>query len=399
MQRRTLARRNRARDGRLWFPTQDGAAVIDPRGIEVNAQSPPVVIETVKIDNNDAVFDKENSKIQIEPAQQNFEIAYTALSFINSENLRFKYKLEGLDDEWIDAGTRRLAYFSHVPPGAYTFRVIAANSDNVWNEQGATLKIVVLPPFYRTWLFLILTVFVIAAIVYLLVRRRFNQLEKERLAQADFSRRLINAHETERRRVAGELHDSIGQSLAMIKNSAVFGGQMISSVADAKEHLAEISGASAQAISEVREIAYNLRPFMLDRLGLTKAISSLLNKIADHSALKIISEIENIDGIFESDAEISVYRIIQECLNNIMKHSEAREVKVKITKRERRVLIKISDNGVGFDIKTRQNEKDGRDGFGLIGMTERVRILGGTFEVNSAIGEGTTIQVEIWKHK
>jgi signal transduction histidine kinase len=248
-------------------------------------------------------------------------------------------------------------------------------------------------------LFLILTVFVIAAVVYLLVRRRFNQLEKERLAQADFSRRLINAHETERRRVAGELHDSIGQSLAMIKNSAVFGGQMISSVADAKEHLAEISGASAQAISEVREIAYNLRPFMLDRLGLTKAISSLLNKIADHSVFKINSEIENIDGIFESDAEISVYRIIQECLNNIMKHSEAREVKVKITKSESHVVIKISDNGVGFDLKPQQNEKAGRDGFGLIGMTERVRILGGTFEVNSAIGEGTTIRVEIWKHK
>ena len=140
----------RARDGRLWFPTQDGAAVIDLREIKANSQPPPVVIETIKIDNNDSEFDKEKSKINIEPAQQNFEIGYTALSFINSENLHFKYKLEGLDDNWIDAGTRRLAYFSRVPPGNYTFRVIAANSDNVWNEQGATLKIVVLSPFYRT---------------------------------------------------------------------------------------------------------------------------------------------------------------------------------------------------------------------------------------------------------
>ncbi len=408
----------RARDGRLWFPTQDGVAVIDPHNIKTNSQPPPVVIETVKIDNElseppaaqagalnaaDSNVNENSaaagSDLIINPHQQNFEISYTALSFINSENLRFKYRLEGLDDEWIDAGTRRLAYFSHVPPGTYTFRVIAANSDGVWNEQGATLRIVVLPPFYRTWWFLILTVFVIVAVVYLLIRRRFNQLEKERLAQADFSRRLINAHETERRRVAGELHDSIGQSLAMIKNSAVFGGKTISSVADAKEHLAEISGASAQAISEVREIAYNLRPFMLDRLGLTKAIGSLLNKIAGNSAIKINSEIENIDEVFESESELSIYRIIQECLNNVMKHSEAREVKVKITKSERGVLIKISDNGKGFDIKKRQNKKDGREGFGLFGMMERVRILGGTFEANSAIGKGTTVKVEIWKHK
>ncbi|MEJ7863297.1 MAG: sensor histidine kinase, partial [Pyrinomonadaceae bacterium] len=279
-----------------------------------------------------------------------------------------------------------------------TFHVIAANSDNVWNEIGATLKIVVLPPFYRTWWFAALAVLGVGAVIYLLFRRRFNKLEKERLAQADFSRRLINAHETERRRVAAELHDSIGQSLAMIKNSAVFGGQTVSNVAEAKEHLAEISGASAQAISEVREIAYNLRPFMLDRLGLTKAISSLLNKIADNSALKIVSEIENIDGLFESEAEISVYRIIQECLNNIMKHSEASEVKVKITKSARGVLIKISDDGKGFDVKT-NNATKRRDGFGLIGMNERVRLLGGTFEIDSAIGEGTTTEVEIWKHK
>ncbi len=404
----------RARDGRLWFPTQDGVAVINPQNIKTNSQPPPVVIETVRIDNElseppaiaggSTVAENPpatagGSDITINSNQQNFEISYTALSFINSENLRFKYRLEGLDDEWIDAGTRRLAYFSHVPPGEFTFRVIAANSNNVWNEQGATLKIVVLPPFYRTWWFAMLTVFGIGAVVYLLVRRRFNQLEKERLAQADFSRRLINAHETERRRVAGELHDSIGQSLAMIKNSAVFGGKTVSSVADAKEHLAEISGASAQAISEVREIAYNLRPFMLDRLGLTKAIGSLLNKIADNSALKINSEIENIDEVFEREGELSIYRIIQECLNNVMKHSEASEVKVKITKSERGVLIKISDNGKGFDIKKRQNKKDGREGFGLFGMTERVRILGGTFEANSAIGEGTTVKVEIWKHK
>src|SRR5262249_41228605 len=148
------------RDGSLWFPTQDGVAIIDPATVTTNSQPPPVVIEGAKVDNNDvdlaASVDSTNeetthtSKLQIDPSQQNFEIQYTALSFINSENLRFKYRLEGLDTDWIDAGTRRTAYFSHVAPGEYTFRVIAANADGVWNTTGKTLKIVVLPPFYRT---------------------------------------------------------------------------------------------------------------------------------------------------------------------------------------------------------------------------------------------------------
>ena len=402
----------KTRDGRLWFPTQDGVAMIDPRELKINEKPPPVVVESVKIDNEDLSFkdanleaDAEQSKIQniksdilIEPSQQNFEIGYTALSFINSENLQFKYKLEGLDSDWIDAGTRRLAYYSHVPPGEYTFRVTAANSDGVWNEQGATLKITVISPFYRTWVFLLASAAVGLFVIYWIYRRRVSQLERARRLQEEFSRRLINANESDRRRIAAELHDSIGQSLAMIKNSAVFGSKTVSNVEEAKEHLAEISSASAQAVSEVREIAYNLRPFMLDRLGLTKSVSSLLNKIADNSALKIVSEIENIDGIFENEAEISVYRIVQECLNNIMKHSSAREVKVKITKTERGVSIKISDDGKGFDRKN-QTETQKSGGFGLIGMIERVRILGGTLAIDSAIGEGTIVEIELWKHK
>ncbi len=147
----------KTRDGQLWFPTQDGVAMIDPLEIKINSQPPPVVIESVKIDNVDLDFwIRKNQKFNIEPAQNNFEVNYTALSFINSENLRFKYRLEGLDEIGLMRERRRLAYFSHVPPGNYTFRVIAANSDSVWNETGATLKLVVLPPFYRTWWFLML---------------------------------------------------------------------------------------------------------------------------------------------------------------------------------------------------------------------------------------------------
>jgi hypothetical protein len=126
----------RARDGKLWFPTMAGVAVIDPATVRTNTQPPPVVIEEMKIDNQTVAVELLNSAlrtpqsaIQLAPQQTSFEIQYTALSFLNSENIRFRYKLEGLDQNWIEAGTRRTAYFSHVSPGEYTFKVIAANSD------------------------------------------------------------------------------------------------------------------------------------------------------------------------------------------------------------------------------------------------------------------------------
>lgn len=392
----------RTLDGRFWFPTQDGVVVIDPSEITINSRPPPVVIEGVRIGDqsvdpeafNSAIVDP-GSPIRLEPDQQNFEIHYTALSFINSENLRFRYRLEGLEDEWTDALNRRTAYFSHVPPGEFVFRVIAANSDGVWNETGKTLKIVVLPPFYRTYWFMGLSILCLGMIGFVLYQRHVSGLKRKHVAQEEFSRRLINAHESERRRIAAELHDSLGQSLAMIKNSAVFGSQTAKDLSEARGHLTEISTQSAHAISDVREITYNLRPYLLDRLGLTKAISSLLNRIADNSAFIIISDIENVDGLFENDAEISIYRIIQESLNNVLKHAEASEVKLSISKTERRITIKISDNGRGFDVKAKGEERT-RAGFGLLGMTERVRMLAGTISIESAMGKGTKIEIELW---
>lgn len=137
----------KARDGKLWFPTQDGVAVIDPEAVPTNSRPPPVVIESILVDHTPTSAD---GPLRIAPDKENFEIEYTALSFINSRQIRFKYKLEGVDSGWIDAGLRRTAYYSHVPAGRYVFRVIARNSDGVWNNEGKSLGTTVLAPFYRT---------------------------------------------------------------------------------------------------------------------------------------------------------------------------------------------------------------------------------------------------------
>ncbi len=409
-------------DGRLWFPTQDGAAIVNPEAVKFNTLPPPVVIESVRIDNKSEPFavanglthesensykssDTSNVRLQppattdgsdivLQPGQENLEIDYTALSFIKSEQMRFRYRLEGLDEDWTEAGTRRTAFYPHLAPGEYVFRVIAANSDNVWNERGAEIKITVIPPFYRTWWFAALCVMAALGMIFMIYRDRINQLKKERAAKEEFSRRLINAHESERRRVAAELHDSLGQTLAMIKNRAVFAVQNMKNLEAAKEQFEQITEQSVDAINEVREISYNLRPYLLDRLGLTKALKSLFNKTAETGNLKIAADIENIDKIFSKEEEMSLYRIVQENLNNILKHAEASEIRVEIKKDTDFLTVKIADNGKGFSTDgVRNNDK--KEGFGLLGMAERVNILGGTHNIESAPDKGTTVKIKI----
>ncbi|MEP7037581.1 MAG: two-component regulator propeller domain-containing protein [Acidobacteriota bacterium] len=378
------------RNGELWFPTQNGVAIIRPETIEINKLPPPVVIETVRVDNQ-ITTPKEN-EINIVPGQENLEIDYTGLSFIRPEQVRFRYRLEGLEENWTEAGTRRTAFYPHIAPGEYTFHVIAANSDNVWNETGATLKITVKPPFYRTWIFLAVCLAAFGIFVFAVYRIRFSRLEKAQHAQEEFSRRLINAHESERRRIAGELHDSIGQSLAMIKNRADF-SLMKSDSEETREHLEIIAAQTSQTINEVREISYNLRPYLLERLGLTQSVKSLLNEVSDLGKIKITAEIDNIDNLFGAEKEMSLFRIMQEIVNNIVKHSEADLVQVSIKKESAVLTISVADNGVGFSqtdaIKTEANQ----GGFGLIGMAERVRMFGGRQKIESATGAGTKISI------
>ena len=167
----------------------------------------------------------------------------------------------------LTAGTRRVAYYSHLPHGSYTFTVIAANSDGVWNTQGASIRVVVVPPFYRTWWFLTICVATIAAAGLLAYERRVARLKSAKETQAAFSRQLIDSQETERKRIAAELHDSIGQSLAIIKNRAALSLIRTDDHEAAVEQLGEIREAASEAIEEVREIAHSLRPLQLDQLG------------------------------------------------------------------------------------------------------------------------------------
>jgi signal transduction histidine kinase len=238
--------------------------------------------------------------------------------------------------------------------------VIAANSDGVWNTTGASLAVIVRPPFYRTWWFLTLALGAVVAIVGVTWKGRESRLKQAHAAQQAFSRQLIASQEAERKRIAAELHDGLGQRLVVIRNLAL----LVETGAATSIHpgLGEIAEEASQAIGEVREIARNLRPYHLDRLGLTRALQALVRKAAAASTTRFTSDIDDLEGLFPNDSEISIYRVVQESVNNILKHAGASEARVTAGRSATQVVITVTDNGRGFAAGASAAR---RDGFGL----------------------------------
>ncbi len=380
-------------DGQLWFPTQDGVAIVNPNEVFFNPIAPPVKIEKVLIDRTEVDF---RDGITLQANENNLEIRYTGISFIKPEQVKFRYRIESLSEDWADVRNIREVYFPSLPAGEYTFQIVAANSDGVWNEEGARLKIRVNAPFWKRNWFIALATLAVILVIVLIFKLRERELKRRQLLQQEFSRKLLESQETERKRIASEMHDSLGQYLLAIKNWAMFGLNSIPEKDAAREYLTEVSETSSLAIEEVREIAHNLRPYQLERLGLTNTLSYMLKNLKNSSAIRFIYEIENIDGFLSKPDEIVFYRIVQECLNNVIKHSEAENVWLKVNTNQDFIEFVCRDDGKGFDFEAAKNSSE--SGLGLNGIAERVKILKGEYKIESETAKGTKITVKIEKN-
>jgi signal transduction histidine kinase/ligand-binding sensor domain-containing protein len=375
----------RSTDGRLWFPTAGGLAVVDPKQVHRDEQAPNVLIEEIKVDQNELPLSTD--EVVLAPGQTALEINYTGIKFNNAERLRFRYRLEGLDDTWTEAGTRRTAYFSHLPFGDYTFRVLAANRDGVWSEQGAGIRVVIDRPYYRTYWFYALVTFFIAGFIGLVYFARVRQLRSVAEARELYARQLLESQERERSRLAMELHDSLGQSLVVIRNRALLGISKGKDDGAMLEQLHEISDASATALQETREIAHTLHPYQIEALGLTTALHSLIDKFANSSEIEFNVDIDPKPIDIPHDLAIAVYRIAQEWLTNVVKHSSADKVSVVLHLEGTKLTLGITDNGVGFDPQTVKK------GLGLKGIEERARMIGAVLDIFSTSGAGAGIKL------
>lgn len=377
-------------DGRLWFPTMGGVAVIDPKAIQINTEPPPVIIEEFHLGNEAIDF---LSGVEIGPDINNFEIRYTAPSFIKPEQVKFKYKLVGLDEDWIDAGDRRTANYYRIPAGRYRFVVIAANSDGVWNTEGKSIEIVIVPPFWRRWWFIASAIVASLSIVLLIYERRVWRLRREHTLQQAFSQQLIGSQESERRRISNEMHDSLGQDLNIIKVRALLSKERLTDNDAVKEELDEITFLAEKIYGEMKEIAYDLRPYQLDKIGLSKTIERMVRRVGRACEIDFVTDIAEIDDFFEKDSQINIYRIVQESVNNIIKHSKATRARVTIKRGAGSVEISIEDNGEGFRLEPIDPTDPAKKSFGLMGISERAKMLGGEVEVRSDHGQGTTVVV------
>lgn len=378
--------------GLLWFPTQKGVAIVDPESIPVDREPPRIVIESASVEHT-----PQNvlNKVVLHPGQTNLEVQYTALSYSKPEQISFRYKLDGVDHNWQEVGHRRTAYYTLLPPGNYVFRVSARNSDGVASVRDSTMLVTVIPAFYRRSWFAALILLAVLSVIWGIWHHRIGHLKKDRAAQQAFSRELIASQENERRRIAAELHDSLGQRLIIINNLALFllrTKGKAPTEEDKHQTIEEINTEATQAIEETRAISYALRPFQLDRLGLSKAIQALVKTVARASQIELTAEIADIDNAFREDLRINVYRIVQEALNNIVKHSNASRGMVAAEKTKSSVVLTISDNGKGLPSEP-HGVTAGPGGFGLTGIRERATLLKGTLQIKSETGNGTLLVI------
>ena len=291
---------------------------------------------------------------------------------------------------------------SALPAGITATEKAALGSLNIWLRTPRDVKVLNGPPWW-TWqraTALIGTLLVVSGGALLWVYLLRRRLERQKATQLAASRQILQRLEDERRHIAANLHDSLGQTLLAIKNQTLLAMQRAPDETLLRERLGDISGATSQALEEVRQITHGLRPYQLDRLGLTQAMRATVSRASANSTILFATRVEDIDGVFDKDSEIHVYRIVQEAINNVLKHSSATEATVVIKKRHSDALINsvsisVRDNGRGFDAVDMRASQSNALGYGLSGIAERARILGGHLAIDSQPDRGTSLTIEI----
>jgi len=373
----------------LWAKTADEIIFCDYGKIKPNTVPPPVYISSIKLDDRPITS---LSAIEAPYEKNTWTFHYAGLSFQNESSVRFRYRLLGSTNEWSEPTPEHTVIFAELKPGSYQFEVEAINNDGVSSLKPAAYRFTILPPFWQRLWFILLTITFLGGAVVLILQSRFKRLKEEEHRQAEFSRLLIDLQEKERKRIASELHDGLGQNLLIIKNLADMGN----SGQDQKKYLDDISSIAGRSVAEVREIAQDLRPHLLDKLGLTKCLRSMVRKTAESSGISITEKICELENLFSPEKEINIYRFIQESINNIIKHSEATEALVSIIIKDNKLSILVSDNGKGFSVDRSLKLPSSRSGeFGLITMAERVHLLKGRVGIVSKPGKGTWVKAKI----
>ena len=377
--------------GEIWFVTPTAFGVIDGTELHASLSAPDVRISAMEVDEQ---FVEIAEGLELPYDRNSCSFRFLATTFRNTQDVRYQYKLHGVDDNWQQPTAQRSVTYASLPPGMYSFEVRATRLGMTEYSRPAGVSFTITSAFWQQWWFRAGAAAMVIAVIARSYRRRITALKREQQAQQEFSRQLLESQENERKRIAGELHDSLGQDLLVIRNRALLGLKDGALSKHVHDQLDQISSVATQAIDGVREISYDLRPYQLDRLGLTKAITSIASGLDDSSSIRFSIDAEPIDEEVAKDRAIHVYRIVQEGINNIVKHAGASDAQVVIRVEADNIRMTISDNGKGMPAVLRAGSDD-RPGFGLVGIAERARVLNGSVTIESSPGKGTRLTVTI----
>jgi len=335
-------------------------------------------------------------KTSIPRGSRRIEFRYTGLSLAAPEKVNFKYKLEGLDRDWIDGGTDRSVVYPFIPPGNYTFHVTACNNDGIWNDNGETLSIRMLPDFWQTWWFRSLSglavVGMISSVIWYDARRRLTR-KLERLEREQ-------AIERERSRIAKDIHDDLGASLTRITLLSQSARGDLDNAAEAAANLNRIYTTAREVTRSMDEIVWAVNP-QHDSLD---SLASYLGRYAQEFlgsagvSCRLDFSVQLPSWPLSAEVRHNLFLAFKEALHNAVKHASATEVRVTLTLRGSVFSLAIEDNGRGFDVDGRGSEQLHADadrvahGHGLANVRRRLAEIGGRCEIRSAPGRGTLIQ-------
>ena len=362
----------RDRDGRIWISTIGGIAVIDPASFPTNAIPPRVLIEGATLADRPAVLG-ENGTIEVPAGTESIELTYTAFSLLSPPKVRFKYRLDGFDAQWHDAGSRRTAYYPRLPPGSYRFEVLAANNDGLWSTSPAALALTVLPFWWERWQVRVAALGLLLVVTGVAVR--FVVLKRTRAELAELERQ--HALERERTRIARDLHDDLGSRLSLIGLIA---------------EGTEASVAARAAAETLDQLVWTMNA-QNDTAGSFAAYASrLAEEHLDAAGLTHRFHIQTGLGARELGAETrrQVYLAFKEAINNVVKHARATEVHISIGIEDQTLVVEVADDGCGFSAGSGDPT-----GIGLAGMRERLEAIGGSAALTSTPGGGHTRRVSV----
>ena len=422
----------RTRDGRFWFATYGGVAVIDPDHLNINSVPPPVFVEGVTAD---GVKYRPSNALSVRAGQRNIEIQYTALNFRAPQRVRFRYRLEGFDADWVEAEGRRTAYYTNLPPGSYQFRVLACNSDGVWNNDGATLKMVLRPYFYETWWFWpsLSTLAIACGILAVrsrlrLIRARETELtrrvdERTHDLQSEIQvRRKAEESAAAASRAKSEFLANVSHELRTPMNGVVGMTQLALAMAEEPEQreyltLAQRSAESLMLLlndildlSRIEAGKLSVELVAFDPGSLVNETVRLLQVNADSKGLSVFCDCAaDIPGCVIADP-LRIRQVLVNLLGNAIKFTEAGSIHVglELAEERNRLCLTVRDTGIGIP-REKQEEvfkafsqadgsitrRYGGSGLGLTISSKLVRLMGGTMCLESQEGVGTTFTIVV----